>query len=53
MTTTMPVMWNIGTTPKTTFSWVPLLHMAEAITLCKRLRLGCMQPFGNPVVPLV
>ena len=53
MTTTMPVMWNIGTTPSTTSSWLPLAHRPPANTLCCRLRCLCMQPLGWPVVPLV
>ena len=52
-TTTMPVMWNMGTTPSTTSSWLALLQKPPAQTLCCRLRCLCMQPLGWPVVPLV
>ena len=53
MTLTKPVMWNIGTTAKATFSGVPLPHKLLAMALCMMVPCGCMQPLGKPVVPLV
>ena len=53
ITTTMPVMWNMGTTASATFSAVPLAQRPPATALCMMLACGCMQPLGRPVVPLV
>ena len=49
----MPVMWNIGTTHKVTFSGVPLPQAPDAMALCITVPWVCMHPLGNPVVPLV
>ncbi len=53
MTLTMPVMWNMGTTHKVTFSGVLVPQKLPATALCMMVRCGCMQPLGRPVVPLV
>ena len=53
MTLTMPVMWNMGTTHKVTFSGVPLPHTPLDMALCMMVPCVCMQPLGKPVVPLV
>jgi hypothetical protein len=53
MPTTMPVMWNMGTTTSDTFSGVPPVHRLQATALCMMLACVCMQPLGRPVVPLV
>ena len=53
ITLTMPVMWNIGTTARVTFSALPLPQSVLATALCIRLAWVCMQPLGRPVVPLV
>ena len=53
MTLTMPVMWNIGTTHRVTFSAVPFPQTPEATALCMIVAWVCMQPLGKPVVPLV
>ena len=53
MMATRPVMWNIGTTTRPMVSDVPPPHIAQATALCITLACVCMQPFGNPVVPLV
>ena len=53
ITTTRPVMWNIGTTASSTDSeWVPIQRLL-AMALCIRLPWRWMQPLGSPVVPLV
>ena len=53
MTLTMPVMWNMGTTTRATFSAEPLPTCRGCQALCITLAWVCMQPLGKPVVPLV
>ena len=53
ITLTMPVMWNMGTAARVTFSDVLLPHKPLATALCMMLACVCMQPLGRPVVPLV
>ena len=53
ITLTMPVMWNMGTTPSTTASAEALLHRLPDTALCMMLEWMCTQPLGSPVVPLV
>ena len=48
----MPVMWNIGTTPRLTASGPLWLHWPDT-ALCISVRWVCMQPLGSPVVPEV
>jgi hypothetical protein len=50
---TMPVMWNMGTTARVTFSLVLPPQTELAMALCMMERCVCMQPLGRPVVPLV
>jgi hypothetical protein len=49
----MPVMWNMGTTPRLTVSALACPHSAPPMALGISVRWLCTQPLGRPVVPEV
>ena len=53
MLNSMPVMWNIGTTPSMTSAALTPFQTCDACTLWPIVRCVCMQPLGCPVVPEV